>query len=160
MLLSPKIKASPIFPWKERDRQEYTLFTVVEIYSRLRIIEWWQPCCSLFSWWPYNRLRNTLERQNALLSQQITPSRGICTFTTTFSEWNTGGAEDKGFCFNTFFVLHYDLGQKSYDAILSNISNVVKQVPVYFLRCRADKEAAQLCYKTIARTSATDNTFQ
>ena len=50
--------------------------------------------------------------------------------------------------------------KKSYDAILSNISNVVKQVPVYFLRCRADKEAAQLCYKTIARTSATDNTFQ
>ena len=50
--------------------------------------------------------------------------------------------------------------KKSYDAILSNISNVVKQVPVYFLRCRADKEAAQLCYKTIARASATDNTFQ
>lgn len=50
--------------------------------------------------------------------------------------------------------------KKSYDAILSNISNVVKQVPVYFLRCRSDKEAAQLCYKTIARTSATDNTFQ
>ena len=44
--------------------------------------------------------------------------------------------------------------EKSYDAILANVNGVIKSTPVYFLRCRADEEAARICCKAVISGTA------
>lgn len=39
----------------------------------------------------------------------------------------------------------------SYDNILNNVSETIRKTPVFFLQCRPDEEAANLCHKTITQ---------
>lgn len=39
--------------------------------------------------------------------------------------------------------------KRSYDYILNTLNGVVKVVPVFHLKCRPDKEAAELCYSNV-----------
>ena len=58
------------------------------------------------------------------------------------------GAKSFASVFSSCSSMMWD--KPSYNAILNTVSRIASSVPVYYLKCRADKEAALLSFNTIA----------